>query len=90
MKTEGARQIGEIYWRLGHLHPDELVLHGPAAVDRDLFLMLDVIVVNPVVGHHSQQRHTGVGGGPQGARRVEHLAVALQVDADLARAAIRQ
>jgi hypothetical protein len=90
MNTEGASQIGKIHRRLGHLHADEFVLHRPAAVDRNFLLMLHVIVVNTIIGHHRQQRHAGIGCGPQGTRRVQHLAVPLQIDADLACAAVRQ
>ena len=58
--------------------------------NRDFLLMFHIIVVNPIVGHHRQQRHAGIRGGPQRTRRVEHFAIALQVDADLASTAVRQ
>ena len=86
--TKGAGQVGKINRGLRHFHTHEFVLHRSAAVDRDLFLMLHVVIINPIIGHHRQQWHAGVGGSPQGARRVQHLAVALQIDADLARAPI--
>ena len=36
--------------------------------------MFDVVIINTIVGHHRQQRHASVGGGPHGARRVKLFA----------------
>src|ERR1051326_4810517 len=73
--AERARERREIDRWVFHLHADEFVFRRPAARDRDLLLVLNVVVVDAVVGHDREQRQAGVRGGPQLARRVGHLAV---------------
>src|SRR5439155_22007229 len=59
------------------------------ASDRNFFLLFFVVVVSAIVGHHGEQRHAGVCSRPESARGVKQFAVALEIDADRFRPAVR-